>query len=161
MEKEKSMEIGLIQKLELEEKNKLLQEEVNSKKNIILNMKKQLEKSHTHKETLTKQERMISQKSKELEYYSQEINQYNRLNELRMKQQLSQLEKENLFLKEYVKKMQKIAKKQCECESKDEKVRENMFQIKRELALAKVKLGQNYFSQTKRDRLKDKMAIGE
>ena len=33
------------------------------------------------------------------------------MNELRMKQQLSQLEKENLFLKEYVKKMEKIAKK--------------------------------------------------
>ena len=73
MEKEKCMELGLMQKLELEEKNKLLQEEVNSKKNIIKNFKKQMEKTHSHKEDITKQERTIAQKSKELEYYSQEI----------------------------------------------------------------------------------------
>ena len=75
---------------------------------------------------------------------------------MRMKQQLSQLTKENQFLKEYVKKMEKMAKKECQCEEKDEKVRENMFQIKRELALAKVKLGQNYFTETKRERIKER-----
>ena len=58
-----------------------------------------------------------------------------------MKQQLSQLGKENQFLKDYVKKIEKMAKKECQCELKDEKVRDNLFQIKRELALAKVKLG--------------------
>lgn len=46
--------------------------------------------------------------------------------------------------------MEKIAKKDCECESKDEKTREQMYQIKRELALAKVKLGENYFRDTKK-----------
>ena len=74
-----------------------------------------MEKTHSHKEDITKQERTIAQKSKELEYYSQEISEYNRLNEMRMKQQLSQLSKENQFLKEYVKKMEKMAKKECQC----------------------------------------------
>ena len=40
MEKDKSMEISLVEKIDLEEKNQLLEEEVSSKKNIIVNMKK-------------------------------------------------------------------------------------------------------------------------
>ena len=71
-----------------------------------------------------------------------------------MKQQLSQIAKENQFLKDYVKKLEKRAKQECQCQSKDEEVRENLFQIKRELALAKVKLGQNYFQETQRQRVK-------
>lgn len=39
-EKEKSMEISLVEKIELEERNRLLQEEVNSKKAIIANLRK-------------------------------------------------------------------------------------------------------------------------
>lgn len=34
-----------------------------------------------------------------------------------------------------------MAKKECECEQRDDKVKENLFEIKRELALAKVRLG--------------------
>lgn len=93
LEKEKSMEISLVEKIDLEEKNKLLEEEVSSKKNIIANLKKELDKAYSNQENLNKQERSIAQKSKELEYYSQELNEYNRLNDLRLKQQLSQLGK--------------------------------------------------------------------
>lgn len=39
-EKEKSMEISLIEKIEFEEKNRLLEQEVKSKKQIISNLKK-------------------------------------------------------------------------------------------------------------------------
>ena len=87
------MEISLVEKIDLEEKNKLLEEEVSSKKNIIANLKKELDKAYSNQENLNKQERSIAQKSKELEYYSQELNEYNRLNDLRLKQQLSQLGK--------------------------------------------------------------------
>jgi peptidoglycan hydrolase CwlO-like protein len=93
LEKEKSMEISLVEKIDLEEKNKLLEEEVSSKKKIIANLKKELDKAYSNQENLNKQERSIAQKSKELEYYSQELNEYNRLNDLRLKQQLSQLGK--------------------------------------------------------------------
>lgn len=58
-EKEKSMEIGLIEKIEYEEKNKLLEEEVNSKKNIITNLKKELEKAYSDREQLGKRERTV------------------------------------------------------------------------------------------------------
>jgi hypothetical protein len=142
--------MGLMEKIDLEEKHTLLLEEVTSKKNIIQTLKKELEKAHGQQESLCKQERTLSQKSKELECYSQEIGEYNRLNELKMKQQLSQLGQENQFLKEYVRKIEKMAKRECQCEEKDDKVREDLFQIKRELALAKVKLGQQYFRQQRR-----------
>jgi len=36
-----------------------------------------------------------------------------------MKQQITQLTKENQFLKEYVKKIEKLAKKECDCEMKE------------------------------------------
>lgn len=53
------MEIGLIEKIEYEEKNKLLEEEVKSKKNIIANLKKELEKAYSDREQLGKRERTV------------------------------------------------------------------------------------------------------
>lgn len=64
------MEIGLIEKIEYEEKNKLLEEEVKSKKNIIANLKKELEKAYSDREQLGKRERTVEQKSKELDCFS-------------------------------------------------------------------------------------------
>lgn len=54
----------------MEEKNRLLEEEVKSKKNIIANMRKELEKAYTGKEDLGKRERAVEQKSKELDCFS-------------------------------------------------------------------------------------------
>lgn len=79
-EKEKNMEISLTEKIETEEKNRLLEEEVKSKKNIISTLKRELDKIYSEREDVNKKERLIEQKSKELECYSKEISEYNRLN---------------------------------------------------------------------------------
>lgn len=74
-----------------------------------------------------------------------------------MKQQLQHFSKENEFLKSHIKKLEKMAKKDCKCDMKEEKVNENLFQIKRELALAKVKLGQSFIKEASSIKTKKKL----
>lgn len=66
----------------------MLEEEVKSKKNIIANLKRELDKIYSEKEEMNKKERGIEQKNKELDSFSKEISEYNRLNEIKMKQQI-------------------------------------------------------------------------
>ena len=104
-EKEKSMEIGLTEKIECEERNRLLEEEVKSKKQIVAALRKELEKAYSDREELAKRERAIEQKGRELECFSREVNEYNRLSEAKLRQRVQRLEQENDFLKGYVKKL--------------------------------------------------------
>jgi hypothetical protein len=54
---------------------------------------------------VNKKERQICQKTKELDCFSQEMEEYYKLNGIKMTQQVSHLTKENDFLKTYVKKL--------------------------------------------------------
>lgn len=85
------MEISLIEKIQFEEKNRLLEQDVKSKKQIISNLKKELEKAYADREDLGKRERAIEQKSKQLDCYSKEVNEYNRLSEVKLNQKLQRL----------------------------------------------------------------------
>ncbi|CAM5999420.1 unnamed protein product [Sphagnum balticum] len=42
-----------------------------------------------------------------------------------------------------------MAKRSCNCEVKDEKIKENLYEIKRELALAKVNMSKSYIREAR------------
>ena len=117
-EKEKVLEMGVVEKIEMEDKLRLCEEEIKSKKGLLAGLKRELEKAYQHQEDITRRERAITQKSRELEAYSSEVGEVKRAAETKLKHKVALLNKENSFLREYVGRLETAAKKECCCDSK-------------------------------------------
>lgn len=140
------MEISIIQKMAMEQKTKLLAEQVTSKKTIIDSLSKELEKTHSYQADLRNKERKLFQKSKELQTYQRQYGQYFKSNEERYLERIKGLQNQNLFLKKKVKQILKKLKRGCKCEGEAAQWKNQVYELGKQLVRARVQLGKVAFS---------------